>query len=516
MVAGSSPAGRTFFPDDGLGAERYAAAMNVVLSSVEMIELERQALADGVDAWDLMVNAGREMAEAIRRIFPDPGYCVAFVGKGNNGGDALVAAHYLQNEAWDIDVRMLFPLGEMSPLARRAFALYRPQATSVINWHPLIVLDGLLGVGASGPLRSPVLEAVEEIATMRQQHGAVVFALDLPTGIEADAASAVTADHTLTVAFAKEALLRDEATDQVGRISVIRLKGLVGRWTSAGVGRARVATAEVIGGWQQPRSFDWHKGKSGRVGIVAGAPGMTGAAVLAATGALRTGAGLVTVFTPPECHALVAMQMPPEVMTRPWVSVEEVLDGKFDVLAIGPGLALEWRGRVRELVQAAKAALVLDAGALAIFTPGTKWPELEGHRVLLTPHPGEMERMFPREGRSREQWARAFVEEKGMTLLLKGARTLVVHRELPVVFNTTGHPGMATGGMGDVLTGVCAALMGQGVLRGYEAGCLGAWVCGRAAEIAVWEDRFSQESLLPSDVVARLGRAFADARRGVG
>ncbi len=493
--------------------------MSTVLSIRQMIELEKQAFASGLDAWELMQEAGRQMTCAIRQRFPHPGFCRVFAGKGNNAGDAWVVARFLDEAGWKVEVECPFPIGEMSPLARRAIEAWtgrEPTLSATLDAttppnrrQPVIVVDGLLGIGAEGEVRSPLREMIHEIARQRAQ-GAVVFSLDLPSGLEAK--TCVVADHTLTVGFAKDALLADAATHFVGRISVLPLEELSNRVTEKSAGE--LATAATLRSMLPPRSFDIHKGECGRVLVVAGSLGTAGAAVLAAQGALRAGAGLVSLVCPPEVYPTLSPMLPPEVMARPWDQMGHV---KMDVLAIGPGLDPKWRKEVWSLIEAARVPLVLDAGALTILAEDISRLEKLSVPVLLTPHPGEMERLFPRQNRCRAEWAADFLSTHGnarTTLLLKGSRTLIAQRGQPASYNSTGHPGMATGGMGDTLTGVCAALLGQ-KLSTRDAARVGAWVCGRAAEIAVEEGGQSQESLLPSDLHSTLGRAFSDLRAGV-
>ncbi|MEO7933117.1 MAG: NAD(P)H-hydrate dehydratase [Chthoniobacterales bacterium] len=485
-----------------------------VLSIRQMIELETRAFASGVDAWELMQEAGRQMACAIRQRFPQPGFCRVFAGKGNNAGDAWVVARLLDEAGWKVEVECPFPIGEMSPLARRAIEGWTGRKSSAETTPPnrrppFIVVDGLLGIGAQGEVRPPLREMIHEIARQRAQ-GAVVFSLDLPSGLGTE--TCVVADHTLTVGFAKDVLLADAAAHFVGRISVLPLEELSSRVTDESADE--LATAATLRSVLPPRSFDIHKGECGRVMLVAGSLGTAGAAVLAAHGALRAGAGLVSLVCPPEIYPTLAPMLPPEVMARPWDQMGET---KMDVLAIGPGLDPKWRDAIWPLIESAPIGqpLVLDAGALTILAEDISRLEKLPGPILLTPHPGEMERLFPRQNRTRAQWAADCLSTHGnVTLLLKGSRTLVAQRDWPASYNSTGHPGMATGGMGDTLTGVCAALLGQ-KLSTRDAARVGAWVCGRAAEIAVEESGQSQESLLPSDLHSTLGRAFSDLRAGV-
>jgi NAD(P)H-hydrate epimerase len=230
-------------------------------------------------------------------------------------------------------------------------------------------------------------------------------------------------------------------------------------------------------------------------------------------GALRGGAGLVELFVPEEIYEIVASAAPPEAMVKPVLSYRDLPNDAIDVWGIGPGLGKEGAGEILHLIQSARSPMVVDADALNILSDKTALlSRCKGPR-LLTPHAGEMKRLFGSKKEARAQTAKRFTSRFPVTLLLKGSRTIVAQRRCPLSYNTTGNPGMATGGMGDVLTGVCSALIAQ-KLSLYDAARSGAWLCGRAAEIAIFDHGVSEESLLPRDVLDHLGAAFDDLRGG--
>ena len=191
----------------------------------------------------------------------------------------------------------------------------------------------------------------------------------------------------------------------------------------------------------------------------------------------------------------------------------EVMKERNDVLALGPGLGREHNQELRGIIAESPLPCVVDADALnAVSTDVSIFAHCAGPR-LLTPHPGEMERLEARAGRSRREWASQFAERYPVTLLLKGARTIIAQHDTPLVFNSTGNPGMGSGGMGDVLTGVCAALIGSGHSP-RDSAMLGVWLCGCAAEIAISHGKESQESLSAMSVISHLGPAFNSLRNG--
>jgi NAD(P)H-hydrate epimerase len=256
------------------------------------------------------------------------------------------------------------------------------------------------------------------------------------------------------------------------------------------------------------RKFSAYKNEFGRIGVVAGSPGFVGAALMTTEGALRGGAGLVELFVPRDIYPIVAAAAPAEAMVKAVRSYRDLLEEKIDVWALGPGLGKAEAKDLLRVIERATVPMVVDADGLNILADEVEILKRCAGPRLLTPHPGEMKRLFDSGKMSRAGTAKNFTELFSVTLLLKGARTIVAERGCPLSYNSTGNPGMATGGMGDVLTGVCAALIGQG-LSLYDAARVGAWSCGRAAEIAIFENGESEESLLPRDVLKNLGRAFS-------
>ncbi len=323
-------------------------------------------------------------------------------------------------------------------------------------------------------------------------------------------ADCVAADFTVTIGFAKQGLLADQALDYVGRIEAVRSPIFRRRRTHRPP--LAVATAASLRPLLRRRDFGTYKNQCGRVGILAGSKGFTGAALLCSLGALRAGAGLVELFVPEEIYQIVASAAPPEVMVKTISSYRALAEESIDVWAVGPGLGPAHAEGIVEFMSTITQPMVIDADGLNILAE--QMPLLQNSRGprLLTPHPGEMKRLFPRAGVSRAQLAREFCAQYDATLLLKGSRTIVAERDQPLSYNPTGNPGMATGGMGDVLTGVCAALIAQ-QLAPYGAARLGAWLCGRAAEIAIFNDNDSEQSFSRRDVLAHLGAAFKRSRQ---
>lgn len=485
----------------------------MLVTCEEMKRAEEDAFARGVSAEDLMEQAGLGIAEIVRQFQPTPGVCLVVSGKGHNAGDAFVAARHLAKWGWKIAFRPAFPETALSPLASKKLAEVSAVAQRFPSTGIRVVLDGLLGIGAHGEPRGEIAEAIRDIRSLRSE-GAWVLAVDLPSGLDGDtgqpSSCCVEADVTATIAAVKLGLVADSAVNAVGRLALVPLPDLL-----IAPSANRAAFSPELRGWQPPRIFDTHKGMAGRVGIVAGSQGFLGAARMCSAAAVKAGGGLVTCFARRDIAESLAETCVPEVMVASVDDYREVLDANLDVIALGPGLGQERAEEVRVLLRESARPLVVDADALNILSRDMMLLEqAEGPR-LLTPHPGEMERLFPRGDRSRLRWLEDFVSRYPVALLLKGARTLVGAAGETTYLNTTGHPGMASGGMGDVLTGVCAALIGQRKGRPLtESAVLGAWICGRAAEQEISHGGGSFESLSATDVVGRLGSAFSDLRSG--
>ncbi len=474
-----------------------------------MRSLEEAAFQRGVAAERLMDLAGKGIAGRLACQFPKPGHAVAYIGKGNNGGDALVALRHLRLAGWSISVRSAFPASELGELPARKLdeLAIEPNAPVPASGAPLLLLDGLLGIGARGPLRDPLARLAEEMATLWSHHGATVAAMDLPSGMDPDTGDGdgPTADLTLTVGVPKRGLATPAGVLRSGRIVLVPLHDL----PVPAPGDLEFFCPDTSPPLLPPRPHEFHKGNAGRVGLLAGSPGMTGAAVLAATAAVKAGAGLVTLHVEPGFLSSLAAPMPPEVMVRPSDDpVSDASDASHDALVIGPGTGNcgeHWRRSLLEKLASCNLPAVLDADALnLIATKGRH--DLLGPHHLITPHPGEFRRLAPDlEPDRRVAAVSAFVTRHPCTLLLKGARSLVGANGFTTRFNPTGHAGMASGGQGDVLAGVAGALLAQG-LSTVDAGSLAAWLCGRAGERALTDGPICPAS----STLTRLGAAMRD------
>lgn len=507
-------AGRSAAPTSDPGRAPHAPTMTNppairVCTAAEARALDDAAIAAGTPGAALMQRAGAAAASEIARRFPDAlsrGVLV-LAGAGNNGGDGWVTARALAAAGVDLSVWESGPARGHDAAAERALAL--AQGVRVVD-SPCyagegIVVDALLGTGASGPVRGSLVDGVH-CARNAAQRGAIVVALDVPTGIDAttgeiaDAAVHVRAQLTLTFGTLKRGHL--VAREECGTIAVLDIGLPPARLPSPGPGDGtRDDGIPVLVGAAAARAFlphiaaDAHKGTKGRVAIVGGAPGMAGAVILAAQGALRAGAGLVKVVAHPGSLDAVRTAVP-QALTAAWdhdhVVLAHDLAGWAGAIAIGPGLGTSQAARetVMHILGAGAAPVVLDADALNIFAgePAALRAAVGSRRVLLTPHPLEMMRLAGATDAAqvlaeRFEIGARFACEVGATVLLKGVPTVVSSPDGRRLVSATGTPALATGGSGDVLTGMAATFLAQ-VDDPLHAGALAAWAHGRAAEIA--------------------------------
>jgi hydroxyethylthiazole kinase-like uncharacterized protein yjeF len=481
-------------------------------STTEAAEIDRRAIEhSGVPQPVLMENAGRAAAAILQRLHPT-GPVVGLVGAGNNGGDALVALRTLL--AWGREARgvLVADRPASDPLLQGwNVPLVRDRDLSASVWRDLlgptaVVIDGVLGIGASGPPRERQADTLARV----NESGRPVLALDVPSGIDAatGAAGGTVAQAAVTVAMGAPKLgsLLHPARAHVGRLVAVDIgfPPLDGDDVTAWVSTPAWARARL-----PRRSTDTHKKAVGSVLIVAGRHGMAGAAVLAARAAFRAGAGLVRVCSSPANRAILQTAVPEAI----WV--DGSADGPLreavaasDAVGVGPGLGTDeeaWT-LLGHVLAAAPLALVLDADALNMAAAGRfdVAGAARGRSVVLTPHPGEMARLLGAGASDPATTARAAAARFGCTVLLKGAPSIVADPAGSLRIDTQSSSDLAVAGMGDALTGVSSALLAQG-LAPDVAGSVALYLTGRAARIAG-----RGASLVPSDVIRHLGDALTE------
>ena len=418
----------------------------------------------------------------VHRTFPR---VVVYAGKGKNAGDAIGIARELGYP--EIAVRCAVSLDDMAPESRHQLDLTAAASrVSFLSAPPkpghCLIIDGLLGSGSRGKLRPEYARLAGEMNDLRNSctFGSLL-SVDIPTGLDADSGTAdeytVHADATLSIGCVKPGMLVDGVENYVGRLLCVPLPGV-----DLTESPASVADASLLNLLPR-RHYDCFKNKAGRVCIIAGCTGFLGAAQMCAEAAQRAGAGLVELFCLPEIYELLAVRVAPEIMVHRVQSWSEVPVHHAQTLLIGPGMGTPPEvhlSDLKELLMQTNCPVVMDADALRLLASG-KLP-LPRH-AILTPHPGEMRALFPQAvSLSRSDAAARFVQQYPCTLLLKGVRSITTDGS-STLYNSTGGPHMANGGQGDVLAGAIAGLSAQG-LTCFAAAALGAYLCGRAADIA--------------------------------
>lgn len=510
-----------------------------VVTGEEMARIDRVALEEyGLPGAVLMENAGRAVAEAALALLArTPGHrrrIHILCGAGNNGGDGYVAARYLINAGARV---RLYSVG--APRARSDARLHwdvlrrmgvepmsvTPQDDGSLETVRLalgmgdLIIDALLGTGFKGALRAPFPELIEAV----NGAGKPVLAVDIPSGVPAGTGQfeggAIQATETVTFALPKVGLLFYPGAATVGRLTIADI-GLPAPLLRGAQGFTWV-TPELAGQFWPSRPRDAHKGTAGRVLVVSGSAGMTGATVLAARGALRAGCGLLTCAVPESEQPVVASHLV-EALTHRLPgrdgkmgpgAADAVLQlaAGFDAVAAGPGLGRspDVSALVIRLIEALPLPLVLDADGLNALADHPSFRDGPGifraHPWVLTPHPGEMGRLLglpvAEVQRDRAKAARALVARTRATVVLKGPPSLIASPEGKIHLSSTGNPGLASGGTGDVLTGMIASLIAQG-MRADRAAALGAFWHGAAGDLAA--RRRGPAGLLASDVAEAL------------
>jgi hydroxyethylthiazole kinase-like uncharacterized protein yjeF len=487
----------------------------LVTTAETMRELDRRAIEEiGISGIVLMENAGRGCAEAIRRHYGPFGRkpVIILSGRGNNGGDGMVIARYFHQWGVPVKVYLLSEIEKITGDARTNLNIclnagvplevipqweaFCSRMAEIASAHLLV--DAILGTGLAKEVKGFYRQVVEFL----NQRSVPLVAVDIPSGVDASTGrilgAAVRSDLTLTLALPKVGLLIYPGADFAGRMEVVDI-GFPPVLTREQFPCIRLLEPEKLGRLLQPRRADSHKGNYGHLLIVAGSPGKTGAAALAGMGALHMGTGLVTIGIPRSLNPIMEVKLT-EVMTEPLPETDQVtfsmasletilrlLEGK-DALALGPGLSRhpETAEMARQLIRQCPVPCVVDAdGVNAMAGRLDVLKERPGGPLALTPHPGEMARLVGCSTAAVQQdrlgMARRFAEEYQVPLVLKGARTLVARPDGSVSINPTGNPGMASGGMGDVLTGMIGALLAQGLPMG-DALELGVYLHGLAGD----------------------------------
>jgi len=492
------------------------------ISEIDQYTIENEP----IEAIDLMERASEQLDRWIERHFDITHRIAVFAGPGNNGGDALAVSRMLIEENYKVDVFI--------PDASKKFTdsflinlnrLKKQVVIKAINWiidellpeldgYDLII-DGLYGSGLSRPLSGFPAQLVQHL----NLSGLPIIAIDMPSGLMGednsgnDPKTIINASYTLAFQFPKLSFFFKENERFTGQWEVLPI-GLHPDAIDKTETSRYCSDLKTMVSILKPREIFSHKGTYGHALLVAGSYGKIGAAVLAAKGCLRSGVGLLTIHIPKSGNQIVQIAVPEAMvsMDESELVISDIpLSSKYKAIGIGPGIgkAGVTENALRFLLENYRNPVVLDADALNLLSGQPDMIKLLPEGSILTPHPLEFERLAGHVESDSERLTLAlnFARINRIVLVLKGAYTTIVLPDGNCWFNCTGNPGMATGGSGDVLTGILTGLLAQGYTSG-EAAILGVYLHGLSGDLAVLNSGMSEESLLASDIADQLGGAF--------
>jgi len=517
--------------------------MKVATSDI-MRSLDKKTVESfGIPSIVLMENAGRSVAQAVMKEFDNAQAkkgVVVFCGKGNNGGDGFVAARHLINNGYHVDVVLFGKKEDLSEETKTNYIALnriidiihelkdiREFRSTDINLHEKgIIIDALLGTGIKGAVKEPYIGAINII----NESVRPVVSVDIPSGVNADTGAvggiAVRAKKTVTFGLIKLGLVTYPGVEFAGEVEVADIS-IPDKLVKETYIPYNLSDDNLINSILKPRKLDTNKGDYGHVLVIGGSAGKSGAAILTAKGAMRTGAGLVTISGPEslmpifESTVIEALKEPLKETSDGFIDnaavtqAEKLLQTR-DVVAIGPGIGTDPKTAefVFEFLKCCTLPVVIDADGINIIAGN---PEIllknNNKNMVITPHPGEFGRLIgmnPKEvNRNRCSLAIDFASRYRCTLVLKGARTVIAGKDKEVWINPTGNPGMATGGMGDVLTGIIAGLIATGI-KPQKAAIAGTYIHGMAGNIVYAYHK--NGALLASDLLERIPYVISSFR----
>ncbi len=493
----------------------------------------------GIPGIVLMENAGRGAFKHIKEYFLkhlQEAVIGILCGKGNNGGDGLVIARYLHEEGYLVRVFLLGKKEQLKGEAAVNLKIAEKLGVPIVEvqdetgWFKAreyliacdLIIDALLGTGLKNELRGLIKEAVSFI---NETFPGFVVAVDMPTGLGSETGyplgDAVRADLTVTFGLPKIGQIIYPGAHYVGALEIIDI-GIPPQVVATFNLKHHLVTSDDIRDILPPRPVDMHKGKAGHVLVIAGSPGKTGAATLACLGALRIGAGLVTLGVAKSLNPILEVKLT-EAMTLPLPESEgmflapEAWDEiktsglRYKVVCFGPGLgtAPSIRKLLERIIIEAETPLVIDADGLNVLAQDLNILKERKVDIILTPHPGEMARLIkasvPEVLRNKIEVSKELATEYGVIVVLKMARTLIATPDGEIFINSTGNPAMASGGVGDVLTGVIGGLLAQGE-SAKEAAILGVFLHGLAGDL--WVEKNGGIGLLAQELANYLPKAW--------
>ncbi len=510
-----------------------------IVNSHEMRKIDRLTIEGyGVPSLVLMERAGLAVAAKVKELFPPLPHqkITVIAGSGNNGGDGLVVARILQNWGYGVKVLILAEKNALSPDCAVQYQItshfgIKVEFTPTISnadLHNAVVIDAIFGTGINKPVNANLIKIFNQI----KSSGISVVSVDIPSGISSDTGEvlggAIKADYTVTFGLPKMGHFLYPGAGYAGRLFVENI-GFDSRILQSEDLKVDLIQKDIISGMITPRQKYSHKGDYGHVLIIAGSKGKTGAALLSAKACLRSGAGLVTLGVPESLIDIIQgriteeMTLPLEDSGKGTLSsnaIDEILSfasGKIDAIAVGPGIGVtdDTQKLIAKLIKNSPVPLVIDADGINSLSANADILLRAKSAVIITPHPGEMARfyssVFKQEyktvdiERNRIGVSKNLSSEYNIYVVLKGVPSIIASPNGDVFINSTGNPGMATAGTGDVLTGIIASLLGQG-LTPLNASVSGVYIHGLAGDFA--SANKGQYCLLALDIIDCLSDAF--------
>ncbi len=511
-----------------------------VVTSQQMREIDRKAIEENnLSGLTLMENAGSRIFQNLKNIYPDLRLkkTVIFAGSGNNGGDGFVVARHLYNYGVKVKVFLLTPFNKikgeagenLNTINKMGVELIEAETTKLEEIQRAIqnsdlIIDAILGTGLQGKVTGLKAKIIDLINIANKE----VVAIDVPSGLNADTGRiegpCIKAAHTITLALPKIGLLIFPGASYAGKITIEDI-GIPSYLLKNNKIKTNMVTKEIVKPLLPFRATCSHKGSFGKALILAGSVGMTGAAYLASEAAMRSGAGIVVLGIPRSLNPIMEVKLT-EVMTLPLAETEKQSLGEeaeetilklmknYSVLGIGPGISrqAETQRLVRKVIEKSNIPLVVDADAIYALSEDPTILKKTKTPLVITPHPGELAKLINKDVgyilNNQLDITREIAQKYGIVVVLKGARTIIANKEGETYINVGDNSGMATGGSGDVLTGIICSLIAQGA-DNFSAAITGVYIHTLAGDLA--RGIKGERGMIAGDILSQVPQAFLNS-----
>ncbi|MEA3454495.1 MAG: NAD(P)H-hydrate dehydratase [Candidatus Caldatribacteriota bacterium] len=508
-----------------------------VVTSKQMREIDRKAIEENnLSGLILMENAGLRIFQNLKKIYPDLRLkkIIIFAGSGNNGGDGFVVARHLYNYGLKVKVFLLTTFNKIKGEAEENLNIINKMGVELIEIETTkldeiqrgiqnsdLIIDAILGTGLQGKVTGLKAKIIDLINIANKE----VVAIDVPSGLDADTGKiegpCIKATHTITLALPKIGLLIFPGASYAGKVTVENI-GIPSYLLKNNKIKTNIVTKEIVKSLLPFRATYSHKGSFGKVLILAGSIGMTGAAYLASEAAMRSGAGIVVLGIPRSLNPIMEAKLT-EVMTLPLVETKKQSLGEeaeetilklmknYSILGIGPGISrqAETQRLVRKVIEKSNIPLVVDADAIYALSEDPTILKKTKTPLVITPHPGEIAKLINKDVdyilNNQLDITREIAQKYGIVVVLKGARTIIANKEGEVYINVGDNSGMATGGSGDVLTGIICSLIAQGA-DNFSAAITGVYIHSLAGDLA--RGIKGERGMIAGDILSQVPQAF--------